>query len=206
MKTIHIFYCFFIIVIFIAFACSEKNTTLPTAPDKEDCATGLLKSADTETTTQKPTVTALHQKTRKPAIEDLPDIGDNEKNEVESPSGYVWEIANWIIDIGGSQPTAAIGAYSLSHDGNYNGKPIDFIYVSDHVEYRIPSDPKPRWSPLVSGEVGWANWYIAYLEWIISYPEVWEAVATSGHSFYNEGRLLTLALYHPPVTINSVRK
>ncbi len=206
MKTIDNFYFSFIILIFIGFACSEKNTTLPTAPDKEDCATGLSKSTDSETTTQQPVVTALHQKTGMPVLEDLPNVGDNDKNEVESPSGYVWEIANWIIDIGGSQPTANIGAYSLSHDGFYNPMPIDFIYVSDDVRYRVPSDPKPRWSPLVFGEVGWSDWYIAYLGWIISYPEVWEAEATSSHSFYNDGRLSTIGFYHPPVTINDVRK
>ncbi len=89
MKAIHVFYFFFVILIFIGFACSEKYTTLPTAPDKEDFTTNLLKSANTQTTTQKPTVTALHQKTGQPAIEDLPDVGDNEKKEVESPSGYV---------------------------------------------------------------------------------------------------------------------
>lgn len=206
MKTIHVFYFFFIILVLIGFACSEKNTTLPTAPDKEHLSAGLSKAADTETTTQKPSVTALHHKTRKLSIEDLPDIGDNEKNEVESPSGYVWIIANWIIDIGGFQPTADIGAYSLSHDGFYNPMPIDFIYVSDDVWYRIPGDPKPRWSPLVFGEVGWSDWYIAYLGWIISYPEVWEAKATSFHSFTLDGLTVPARIDHPPVTINDVTK
>jgi hypothetical protein len=205
MKTIHIFYFFFIILIFIGFACSEKNTTLPTAPDKEDFTTGLLKSADTGTTTQKPTITALYQKTRKLSIEDLPDVGDDEKKEVESPSGYVWEIANWIIDIGGSQPTAEFGAYSMSHDGLYHAMPIDFIYVSDDVSYRIPSDPKPKWYRLVFGENGWTNWYLAYVEWIASYPKVWEAKAISFHSFVD---IISITVYleHPPVTINDVRK
>lgn len=206
MKKIHIFCFFFIIAILIIFACSEKNTTIPTAPDKTDHEIGLLKPADIETTAQKPTVNAIHQKTRKPSIENLPEVSNDEKMEVESPSGYVWKIANWIIVIGGSQPTANIGAYSLSHDGNYVCKPIDFIYVSDHVWYRVPSNPKPKWLTLVSGEVGWSNWCEAYLGWIASYPVVWEAQAESSHSFTHFGLTIPASIYHPPVTIYNIRK